>query len=153
MLHCGCSTRDWLSPLGGLLELLVWARSWGLSTINGGWVPSLKCRGISEVLFSWKACVMSKSCTTTCGTKEPEKRLQRITHQKYCTPLGSISLACNSVYQSSLISVVHLLDQPPSLILLSVNLQLRHETPAPRRPPPSAQTACRDREPRGRYST
>lgn len=64
MLCWGCSTRDWLSPVGGLLELLVRARGCGLSTKNGGWVPSVKCRSISELFFSWRVCVMSNSRTT-----------------------------------------------------------------------------------------
>lgn len=70
-LFCGCSTREWLSPVDGLLEGLVLAGSCGLSTTNGGSVPSLKCRGISEGFFSWSVRVMSNSHAPSCGTNQP----------------------------------------------------------------------------------
>lgn len=87
MLRWGCSTRGWLSPVGGLLEGLGWAWCWGLSTINGGWVPSLKCKGISEVLFSWKISVTSKSSTTTCGTKKTGTIMEKDSHEAHTVQL------------------------------------------------------------------
>lgn len=94
MLCCGCSTRYWLSPVGGLLEeLLVWARGCGLSTKNGGWVPSLKCRGISKLFLSWRVCVMSKSRTTSYGAKKTTER-----DQSEILYLGSILHVWTSVY-------------------------------------------------------
>lgn len=146
MLCCGCSTRYWLSPVGGLLELLVRARGCGLSTKNGGWVPSLKCRGISMLFLSWRVCVMSKSRTTSCGAKQPDQRDR--------SEILYLHLMCAlRCIRALLISVVDFSDRPPSLVLLSVNHRLRHETPAPPRHPPSALTACSNREPRRRYAT
>lgn len=85
MLHCGCSTRYWLSPVGGLLDLLLHARGCGLSTEKGGWVPSLKWRGISLLFLSCRVCVASKSRTRNCEAKWPEKWPLSTTGQKYCT--------------------------------------------------------------------
>lgn len=36
MLCCGCSIRELLSPVEGLLEGLVQSLGWGLRTKNGG---------------------------------------------------------------------------------------------------------------------
>lgn len=153
MLCCGFSTRDWLSPAGRLLEALVRARGCGLSTKNGGWHPSLKCRSISELFFSWRVCVMSNSCTASYGAKQPEKRLVSMTGQKYSTPRDQYLGRALQYVRALFISVIDFPDLPPSLILPSLNHRLRHETLAPLHPPPSAPTACSNREPRGRHTT
>ena len=136
MLCWGCSTRDWLSPVGGLLELLVRARGCGLSTKNGGWVPSVKCRSISELFFSWRVCVMSSSRTTVYrAQKNPTEKQPK----RNCDQFHRMSERCWLVF-------LDFSDRPPWLILPPVNHRLRHETPAPRRPPPSAPTACRGKK-------
>lgn len=149
MLHCGCSTRYWLSPVGGLLELQLQARGCGLSTEKGGWVPSLKWRGISLLFLSCRVCMVSKSCTRSCEAKWPEKWPQSTTGQTYC--------ACTScVHFSKTVLQLHVADFSDwlgSQVLLSVNHQPRHETPARPRHPPSALTACSNRKPRGTYAT
>lgn len=142
MLCCAWITRGWLSLVGGLLELLVRARGWGWSTKNGGCVASLKWRGISKVLFSWKVWVTSKSCTSSWGAhRHPEK---------YLIPC---EIYKHQHLEVLFIHAVDFSDLPPSLSLHSVNHWLRHETPALPRPPPSALTAYTNREPRERNAT
>lgn len=69
-LFCCCSTRNSLSADLELLEVLLLTLGFGLITMNGGWVFSLKCTIISELFRSCRVRVTSKSWTQTCWTKQ-----------------------------------------------------------------------------------
>lgn len=141
MRCCGCSNKYWPSSLCGLLEFRVQARGCGLRTINGGWVSSLKCNSNSKLFLSSKVWMTSKSPNTVCRATQPETR---------CTDNSQPD--CTETMQLPLICAKHSCI-PSSLVHLSVNRRLRHETPAPARHRPSAHTACSRGRSRGRFAT
>lgn len=143
MRCCGCSNKYWLSSLCGLLEFRVLARGRGLRTINGGWVSSLKCNGNSKLFLSSKVWMTSKSRNTVCRATQPETRCKD-NAQPDCTEAMQLPLICAQLMRLADFSCI-----PSSLVPLSVNRRLRHETPAPARHRPSAHTACSNRKPRG----
>lgn len=147
MRCCGCSNKYWLSSLCGLLELRVLAGGCGLRTINGGWVSSLKCNSNSKLFLSSKVWMTSKSRNTVCRATQPETRCKDNT-QPDCTETMRLPLIRAQLMRLADFSCI-----PSSLVPLSVNHRLKHETPAPARHRPSAHTACSNRKPRGGFAT